>query len=298
LLTKSMADFRTVVAAGTAEPAARRPLPEEDFPRSARLLPPRLRPHVTAFYDFVRLADSIADDPDLEREVKLAHLDSLERALLKGEGSAVWLRPAVRLHASLAETGIPPVHARQVIHAYRRDARNLPCQGWADLIAYCRYGAAPIGRYLLALHGEDETATGASDALCSALRILTHLRTCRDDWVLLGRCYLPLAWFEEARTSPERLVERSSDPRLRAIFDRTLDRVDELLDRAAALPGLVRHRRLRLETAVLLSHAAALAGRLRHRDPLARRVSLSFVGRAGALLRGLRLALGPAAPQS
>jgi phytoene/squalene synthetase len=291
-----MADFRTVAAAGTAESAARRPPPEEDFPRSARLLPARLRPHVTAFYDFVRLADSIADDPDLEREVKLAHIDSLERTLLKGEGSAVWLRPALRLHASLADTGIPPVHARQVLHAFRRDARNLPCQGWADLIAYCRYGAAPIGRYLLALHGEEESATGASDALCSSLRILSHLRTCRDDWVLLGRCYLPLAWFDEARTSPERLVERSSDPRLRAIFDRTLDRVDELLDRAAALPGLVRHRRLRLETAVLLSHAGALATRLRRRDPLARRITLPLTVRAAALVRGLRLTLRPTSP--
>ena len=50
--------------------------------------------------------------------------------------------------------------------------------------------------------------------------------------------------------------------------------VDALLERAAPLPSLVKHRGLRLESAVILSLARALSRRLRRQDPLARRVRL------------------------
>ena len=92
---------------GNAEPAARKDSSGENFPVASRLLPKRLRPHVMAYYKFVRLADDIADDPDLEPELKLSHLDALERALMKGEAHSAYLQPALDLHASLRLTGLP-----------------------------------------------------------------------------------------------------------------------------------------------------------------------------------------------
>ncbi|MCH8111881.1 MAG: squalene/phytoene synthase family protein, partial [Proteobacteria bacterium] len=38
---------------------------DENFPVGSRLIAPRLRPHVAAFYAFARAADAIADDPNL-----------------------------------------------------------------------------------------------------------------------------------------------------------------------------------------------------------------------------------------
>ena len=38
---------------------------DENFPVGSWLLPAPLRPHVAAFYAFVRAADDIADNPDL-----------------------------------------------------------------------------------------------------------------------------------------------------------------------------------------------------------------------------------------
>jgi squalene synthase HpnC len=276
---------------GNAEPAARKDSSGENFPVASRLLPKRLRPHVMAYYKFVRLADDIADDPDLEPELKLSHLDALERALMKGEAHSAYLQPALDLHASLRMTGLPDTHARQVLQAFRRDAKNTPCRTWSDLMLYCRYSAAPVGRYLLALHGEGHKAVGPSDALCSALQILNHLQDCRDDWVDLGRCYIPRIWFEQSKVSVERLVERSSNEPLRAILDRTLDQVDALLERAAPLPSLVKHRGLRLESAVILSLARALSRRLRRQDPLARRVRLPASARILATLQGIAAGL-------
>ncbi len=273
-------------------PIARKDAGSENFPVASRLLPKHLRPHVMAFYRFVRLADDIADDPDLEPETKLAYLEALERALTSGQTKHAYLKPALELRASLQDTGVSDRHARQVLRAFRRDAVGARCHSWSDLLLYCRFSANPVGRYLLDLHGEGMAAGPAADALCSALQVLNHLQDCRDDWMQLGRCYIPLAWFEEAGISVERLVEGQSDAKLRAIFDRTLEHTDRLLERAAPLPGLIQHRGLRMEAAVILSLAESLANRLRVRDPMRKRVALGAHHKMFAMARGLARGLG------
>lgn len=283
-----MADFNiappTTVKPG---PFARKSADEENFPVASRLLPRHLRPHIMAFYRFVRLADDIADDPDLEPESKLAYLDSLEKSLGSGQAKHPYLRPALELRQSLVATGISDRHARQVLRAFRRDSAGARCQTWSDLILYCRFSANPVGRYLLELHGEGGEAGPAADALSSALQVLNHVQDARDDWVTLGRCYIPLAWFDEAGVSIERLVETGSDPKMRALFDRVLDNVDRLLERADGLPGLIRHPNLRMEAAVILCLAHALSRRLRTRDPLRARVTLPLHQKLFATVRGI-----------
>ena len=76
-------------------------------------------------------------------------------------------------------------------------------------------------------------------------------------------------------------------PGLRRVFSALLDRCDGLLVEAAGLPGLVRDRRLRLETAVILGLARRLAARLRLGDPVAGRVKLRRVDVAGSLFGAL-----------
>jgi len=284
-----MADFRTAHSshADGSDPAARKVAHEENFPVASRLVPRRLRTHVMAFYDFVRLADDIADDPHLEPEVKVAQLDALERALVSGIGTQPWLAPALQLKASLTATGISGLHARQMLQAFRRDAQGASCRSWSDLLLYCRYSANPVGRYLLDLHGETQAAAHASDALCTALQVLNHLQDCRSDWVELGRCYIPLDWFDEVGGSPEQLVEAAASRSVRAVLDRTLDHVDALLARADPLPRLIGDSGLRMEAAVILRIAKALASRLRRQDPLAMRVELGRMAKGSAAFRGV-----------
>lgn len=283
-----MADFRTApLVPEQSEPAPRKSAGEENFPVASRLVPKHLRPHVMAFYGFVRLADDIADDPNLDPEVKIAQLDALERALVSGIGAQPWLAPALHLKASLAATGVSGLHARQMLQAFRRDAHCGRCKQWADLLLYCRYSANPVGRYLLELHGEPMAAAPAADALCSALQIINHLQDCRTDWVDLGRCYLPTTWFREAGGDPEQLVETAATPAVRAVIDRCLDEVDALLLRADTLPRQIADRGLRLETAVIIRLARSLARELRRRDPLAERIELKGLAKLGAVLRGV-----------
>src|SRR6185437_5841338 len=82
-------------------------------------------------------------------------------------------------------------HCRDLLRAFRLDATKLRYDDWDDLMTYCRYSASPVGRQLIDLHGESQAAYPASDALCSALQVLNHLRDCGEDYRVLDRVYLP-----------------------------------------------------------------------------------------------------------
>ena len=179
------------------------------------------------------------------------------------------------MRKSLVDTGVTAQHCQDVLHAFRLDAVKLRYRDWDDLLGYCRYSASPVGRQLLDLHGESRTTWPASDALCSALQVLNHLQDCADDYRRLDRVYLPLEEFAAAGTGVEALAAGVSNPGLRRVLDRLLDRTAELIDRARGLPPLVACRGLRWESAVIVELAGRLLRRLRHGDPVATRVALS-----------------------
>jgi hydroxysqualene synthase len=248
---------------------------DENFPVGSWLLPARLRPHVAAFYAFVRAADDIADNPDLTAEEKLARLARFEQALSGPPALAADLPKARALRASLAATRVTPRHALDVLAAFKRDATTLRYREWPDLLDYCALSASPVGRYLLDLHGEASELYRFSDPLCDTLQLLNHLQDCQADYRALDRVYLPLDSFAAAGIGVEALDQPATSPALRQVLDRALDGVEGLLATASGLPRALRSRRLAAESAVILEIARRLAKELRRRDPLAERVELS-----------------------
>jgi hydroxysqualene synthase len=260
---------------------------DENFPVGSWLLPKHLRPHVKAFYDFVRAADDIGDNPGLATDEKVRRLDQFERALLGRADPGEDLSKAERLRLSLAETGVTAQHAVDLLNAFKRDAHKLRYQDWDDLIGYCVLSAAPVGRFLLDLHGEDRAGWAASDALCNALQVLNHLQDCGDDYRDLDRVYLPEPWLLEAGGTVADLAAPRSSPGLRRVLDRTLDETEGLLARARRLPFMLKNRGLAHESAAILAIAERLAVDLRRRDPLAERVVLSKLQTIGCALSGI-----------
>lgn len=267
---------------------------DENFQVGSVLLPAALRPHVMAFYHFVRAADDVADNPALAPEAKLERLGCFRRALLE-PADTLDFEKARSLRASLAQTGVTPQHALDLLSAFEQDATRRRYADWADLIGYCRRSASPVGRFLLDLHGEERALWSFSDPLCDALQVLNHLQDCQADFRKLDRVYLPVDAFAAEGLAVEALDRPASDARMRAVLDRLLDASDRLLLRAAEAPRLMRSRRLAAETAVVLEMARHLSTALRTRDPLAERVELSKPRFALAGLLGLvRLIVGRA----
>ncbi|MGE0723928.1 MAG: squalene synthase HpnC [Alphaproteobacteria bacterium] len=259
---------------------------DENFPVASRLLAPRVRPHVMAFYAFARTIDDIADDPSLTAEEKRARLDRMAAGLEAGNDDRA-AETAHRLRASLATTGVNRRHALDLVDAFRQDTRQPRYRDWADLMAYCDRSAAPVGRYLLALHDEDDGLQAASDALCCALQVINHLQDCGEDYRRLDRVYIPEPWIVGAGGSVRDLAQRRSTPGVRAAIDRCLDGVDALLGCSAALAPALISKRLAFEAAAIQRIAEVLSRCLRARDPLAERVVLARPGVAGAAAVGI-----------
>jgi squalene synthase HpnC len=258
---------------------------DENFPVGSWLIRRDLRPHVHAFYRFARNADDVADSPLLSAGEKLRRLDHMGEVLDGAPGDQAPAAAAMR--RSLLETGITAQHCHDVLRAFRLDATKLRYEDWNDLMAYCRYSAAPVGRQLLDLHRESRDTWPASDALCAALQVLNHLQDCAEDYRVLDRVYLPQRDLAACGTGLDDLTAPRCSPGLRRVIDRLLDGTERLVAEARALPGGVRAAGLRRESAIIVALAERLMRRLRRGDPLARRVKLTRGDIVAALLVGL-----------
>lgn len=259
----------------------------ENFPVGSLLLPPRLRPHVAAFYAFARAADDIADNDALEPQEKIDRLDRMEQGVLGQRPGDDSVAKAARLHESLTATHVTPQHAVDLLAAFKQDAVKRRYRDWDDLMAYCRLSASPVGRYLLDLHGEDPAEWWASDALCDALQVINHLQDCQDDYREIDRVYLPEAWLTAAGIDVTALDAPLTSPALRQVLDQCLDGTEVLMQKARRLPGRLRDRRLAMESAVIVRIADNLVSLLRQRDPLATRVKLPKTRLAFCALGGV-----------
>lgn len=179
----------------------------ENFPVASWLCPPALRPAVAAIYHFARTADDIADEGDAPAEQRLADLAAYRaelhyalqptsRATLAMTDTAPrWaalfgpLALAVRRHA------LPAQLLHDLLSAFEQDVRHTASghryANTAELLAYCRLSANPVGRLLLHLYGvRDDTALQQSDQICSALQLINFWQDVSVD-LPRGRCYLP-----------------------------------------------------------------------------------------------------------
>lgn len=247
----------------------------ENFPVGSWLLPANLRSHIATFYHFARAADDIADAPELSPEVKINRLDEYERALtgLLTGGQAP--PKALSMAASLTETQTTHQHCLDLLAAFKQDATKLRYDNWQELIDYCQLSAAPVGRYLLDLHGGSRDGYGPSDALCNALQILNHLQDCKDDYQTLDRVYLPSDILARHGSKIEDLKATESTPGLRQSLDKILDGVDELMQEASKLPAGLLSRRLAMESQAIINIANQLSRKLRQNDPIKSRIELS-----------------------
>jgi squalene synthase HpnC len=257
---------------------------DENFPVASRLIAPRHRGIIRAFYDFVRTADDIADHSSLAPEEKLALLDRLEASLI---GTSDADPEGLALRARLAERGLASRHAQDLLVAFRMDVRKLRYANWDELIHYCSYSAMPVGRFVLDVHGESRATWQANDALCAALQIINHLQDCAADYRNLDRVYIPLDALAAEGESVESLAAPKASPALRRCIVLLAQRTSALLRDSNALPDLVKNRRLSLEISVIETLAQKLLQILRARDPLSEDVHLGKAAFAGIGIAGI-----------
>ena len=260
---------------------------DENFPVGSWLISARLRPHVSSFYALARITDDIADNPNLEADDKIHRLDEF-LAVLQGYGpDDPAFATAVHARDSMATCGVTTRHLADLIDAFKQDATRTSYTDWDDLMDYCNRSAAPVGRFLLDLHGEDQAHWIASDALCNALQVLNHLQDCKDDHVTLNRVYLPADRMAAHGAKIEDLHANQVNSAIRGVLNDALACVEDLMVSARSLPNRLQGRRLSMESAVIIRIADRLIELLRVGDPLAERVELRKFDFVSCGVRGI-----------
>jgi squalene synthase HpnC len=254
----------------------------ENFPVASFLIAPRNRPPVLAFYNFVRAADDVADHASAPAEEKLRLLEQM-RASLEGQSHAV--PEGVRLREILKERTLSPVHALDLLEAFRRDCTKLRYQGWDDLIDYCRYSAMPVGRFVLDVHGESQSLWPANDALCAALQVINHLQDCAKDYRELNRVYIPEPMLAAAGITVAALGEDKANPALAGVISALARKNSELLEISRPFARGIRDGRLALEVDLIQTLADDLNTMLIHRDPLSQPVHHSKLDMAALFVK-------------
>jgi squalene synthase HpnC len=241
----------------------------ENFPVALRVLPARLRQHLTAYYGFARLTDDIGDEPlpgfsarslseqgpsgqgsgeqpfpgepagEQERATRIRLLDELEADVRKiyVAGQEPQL-PAIRaLGETVHATGIPLSSLADLIQANRQDQLVTRYETYDDLVRYCELSANPVGQAVLYIVGAATPERIAlSDKICTALQLVEHWQDVAED-LRNGRVYLPQEDLKAHGVTEEDLAQPTASQAVIGLMTFEAQRATRLLDEGAPLAG-------------------------------------------------------------
>jgi squalene synthase HpnC len=257
-------------AAGAASPSAAAIAAQagaqataENFPVALRFLPRRYREHLAAVYGFARSADDMGDEAAPQE--RLALLDELDADLGRlyrmvppagtagGTGEAGTgpdragaadgpprLGVVRALAPAVTACAIPAQPFRDLIQANRQDQVVSRYPAYADLLAYCRLSANPVGRIVLYVFGAATPEREAlSDQVCTALQLAEHWQDVAED-LRAGRIYLPQEDMDRFGCTERDLAAPRATPEVRALIAFEERRARDLLDVGAPIVGTLR----------------------------------------------------------
>lgn len=164
----------------------------ENFSVLSAVVPTDLRDDFAALYAFCRWADDLGDETgDRERSLDLLAWwrRELHQCFDGRPRHPVFtaLRPVIERHR------LPQEPFEDLISAFEQDQTINRYATWAQLLAYCRMSANPVGRLVLMLCDEprDQRLFELSDAACTALQLTNHWQDVKRDALERDRIYIP-----------------------------------------------------------------------------------------------------------
>jgi len=214
----------------------------ENFHVASWFLPKALRPHFHAIYAYCRVSDDLGDEvPD--RSAALALLDLWGRELdACYEGRA--RHPVfVALGETIRACSIPKKPFADLLIAFRQDQAVTRFASMQDVLGYCRYSAAPVGRLVLyacaETGGQDtEEHFRLSDLTCSALQLANFWQDVRVDFAK-GRVYLPQDDMKRFGVTDDTIAAGIATPEFRALMRYEVDFARAMFEEGLALIGMV-----------------------------------------------------------
>lgn len=256
----------------------------ENFP-IGMMISPKLKSLVDMYYHAARFADDIADSNVLEKEQKIAKLEDIAGAFLSPESGNNL--PVIRnLGKMFVKENLDASLYTDLLKAFEKDASGTKIQVWEELIDYCRYSAAPVGRFMLAISNENVSTYLPAENLCVLLQIIDHLGDIKEDLSLLKRIYIPSEIMNEYNIRESDLGLSYTKIEVKHMLSDIVKRLEKMQDDAKILPRLIKSFSLRFEINIILSLTNSMLKKYKKVDILQKSPKPSFADWTKAVLTG------------
>jgi squalene synthase HpnC len=156
----------------------------ENFPVASAFLPNYLREPISLIYSFARQADDFADEGNLTIEQRLNLLNGFRNEL---DLLQAYIKPQstffTNLGAMIKVKKLPYEPFYDLLEAFSQDVTKTRYCNYDEVLDYCSRSANPIGRILLLLYGQSNTANiQLSDNICTALQIINFIQDVAIDF--------------------------------------------------------------------------------------------------------------------
>ena len=266
---------------------------DENFPVASFMINKKLKEFIRHFYFFARTSDDIADHEKLRPKEKLKILSYFDKCLKEKKKTDISVLNKLIITFSCHE--FAQVYSRQLLVAFKLDAKKKRYKNWSELINYCKYSANPVGRYFINLtyHEKKKKINNrniifqGADNLCTALQIINHLQDCQKDYIYLNRVYLPMSYFNKYSIKVEILKRSKNSSKFNDLKKLVIDRVEKLLDDSKKGIDLIEVGRLKKETLIILYIAKRLCFLLKKNNPLEKKIKLSRIDLIFCFIKGI-----------
>jgi squalene synthase HpnC len=198
----------------------------ENFSVVTWFLPKHLRQHFYNVYAYCRISDDLGDEVG-SPAASLHLLDQWETELIACYSGS----PRHPVFVALADTvrafAIPQHEFSDLLRAFRSDQTTTRYPSFADVLAYCRYSANPVGHLVLYLCGYSDTERQTlSDYTCTALQLANFWQDVSVDYAK-GRIYLPLEDLERFGVTEDDIAAQRNTPAFCAMMKFEVERARE-----------------------------------------------------------------------
>ncbi len=224
-MTDVLANARSAIATGS-----------KSFAAAARLFDPVIRDRAMLLYAWCRHCDDVIDGQELGHgrvddgrtpAERLAEVESQTERALAGQPTGHSAYDA--LARVVAETGLPPRYARDLIEGFRIDVEARPFHSFDDTLAYCYHVAGCVGVMMAIVMGvspDDRATLDRASDLGIAFQLNNIARDVIED-AFAGRRYIPDNWLGEVGLEARSFVFPPHRRQLARLVTRLVDAAED-----------------------------------------------------------------------
>ncbi|MFA7419978.1 MAG: squalene synthase HpnC [Melioribacteraceae bacterium] len=200
----------------------------ENFPVLSVTLPREVKKHIAVVYQFARQADDLADEGDVNPELRIKNLELYEKQLTDCLSGKFIIDFWMALKNTINECNLTTQYFYDLLSAFKQDVLIKRYSNYEDLSDYCRRSANPVGRLVLEICGvRNEEAFRYSDSICTALQLTNFYQDVSVDWQK-GRIYIPQIEMEKFGVSEKIFEEKQNNANFKSLLKFQIERTREL----------------------------------------------------------------------